>query len=117
MKSDIIGGFPIIEPNCMGCGKPLLVENAWMTDGCPCNSVLGVNNRNETRWRLLMELQQSQANSMAELLREGLVVLAGAVCTPEAGYKNDGGPSQFLSDIKQLRRQRDNLLQQVPLQS
>lgn len=28
---------------CNGCGKPLLPENAWMTDRCPCNSPLGIN--------------------------------------------------------------------------
>ncbi len=28
---------------CRGCGKPLLPENAWMEDGCPCNSPKGIN--------------------------------------------------------------------------
>ena len=56
-----VSGFPVVQSICMGCGKTLLLENAWMTDGCPCNSVLGVNSMNETRWRLLMQLQQSQA--------------------------------------------------------
>jgi len=64
MSTDIIGGFPYAEPNCKGCGKPLMVENAWMTDGCPCNTQLGVNSMNETRWRLLMELQQRQARQV-----------------------------------------------------
>jgi hypothetical protein len=58
MVADIIGGFPYADPNCKGCGKPLTIENAWMTDGCPCNTALGVNSMNETRWRLLMQLQQ-----------------------------------------------------------
>lgn len=74
MSADIIGGFEYAYPNCLGCGKPLTIENAWMTDGCPCNSVLGVNNRNETRWRLLMQLQQQQSTAM-EALREALVSL------------------------------------------
>lgn len=64
---DCIGGFPYSDPNCKGCGKPLSLENAWMTDGCPCNSPLGVNSMNETRWRLLMDLQQKQSR-----LLEGL---------------------------------------------
>lgn len=68
MDADIIGNFPKAEPNCAGCGKPLLIENAWMTDGCPCNTPLGVNNENETRWRLLMQLQQRQSFSRAALL-------------------------------------------------
>lgn len=59
--ADVIGGFPIVQSICLGCGKTLLLENAWMADGCPCNSVLGINSMNETRWRLLMQLQQSQA--------------------------------------------------------
>lgn len=29
--------------NCNGCGAPLKPENAWMEDGCPCNSPRGVN--------------------------------------------------------------------------
>lgn len=61
---DIIGGFPITQPNCLGCGEPLKPDNAWMTDGCPCNSKLGCNSMNETRWRLLMELQQRQAREL-----------------------------------------------------
>lgn len=67
---DTIGGFPIARPYCLGCGEPLLVENAWMTDGCQCNSKLGVNNQNETRWRLLMTLQQRQSREN-ESLRKG----------------------------------------------
>lgn len=62
--TDTIGGFPCAERNCKGCGKPLTVENAWVTDGCPCNSALGINSMNETRWRLLMELQQRQAHEL-----------------------------------------------------
>lgn len=66
---DIIGGFPEQSLNCKGCGKSLLIENAWMTDGCPCNSRLGINSMNETRWRLLMQLQQQQSREI-ERLRE-----------------------------------------------
>ena len=68
MKTDTIGGFPVVSDTCAGCGKPLLLENAWMTDGCPCNTSLGVNSLNETRWRLLMELQQQQSREL-EMLR------------------------------------------------
>jgi hypothetical protein len=55
MDADIIGGFPYSDPNCKGCGKPLDIEHAGLTDGCPCNTPLGVNNMNETRWRLLLQ--------------------------------------------------------------
>jgi hypothetical protein len=75
---DIIGGFPIDNPNCLGCGKPLLIENAWMTDGCPCNTPLGVNSMNETRWRLLMELQQKQAREV-ESLKEKVKLYSEAI--------------------------------------
>lgn len=34
---------PSVAMTCNGCGKPLLPENAWMTDGCPCNSAFGCN--------------------------------------------------------------------------
>lgn len=33
----------ISATRCRGCGKALLTESAWMYDGCPCNSVLGIN--------------------------------------------------------------------------
>lgn len=64
LTTDTIGGFPIVSPDCLGCGKPLLLENAWSTDGCLCNSPLGVNSMNETRWRLLMQLQQDQSRAL-----------------------------------------------------
>lgn len=67
MKCDVIGGFDVVDPNCLGCGKPLTIENAWMTDGCPCNTPLGVNSMNETRWRLLMELQQQQSRELEKI--------------------------------------------------
>lgn len=67
MIADTIGGFPYASDNCQGCGKPLLLEKAWMTDGCPCNSRLGVNSMNETRWRLLMKLQQLQSQQLEQL--------------------------------------------------
>lgn len=56
---------------CYGCGRKLEVENAWMCDGCPCNSRLGVNSQNETRWQLLIELQQRQSRQM-EVLRKSI---------------------------------------------
>ena len=59
-----------VERPCCGCGKPLLVENAWMEDGCPCNTPAGVNNLNLYRWRLLHELQQQQARENERLRAE-----------------------------------------------
>jgi hypothetical protein len=78
-ESDIIGGFPVTSDYCAGCGRPLLIENAWMTDGCPCNSRLGVNSLNETRWRRLMELQQRQARIVEQLPRtaDGVPIVPG----------------------------------------
>jgi hypothetical protein len=67
LQADVIGGFPQVSPNCAGCGQPLRIENAWVTDGCPCNTPLGVNNQNETRWRLLMQLQQKQSHEIERL--------------------------------------------------
>lgn len=71
IEADIIGGFQFVDPLCAGCGKELLIDNAWMTDGCPCNHPLGINNQNETRWRLLMALQQRQQHE-AERLKSQL---------------------------------------------
>lgn len=58
-----------VERPCTGCGKPLLLENAWMEDGCPCNTVAGVNNRNLYRWRLLHDLQQKQSHELSQAKR------------------------------------------------
>lgn len=64
---DVIGGFEHAHPHCNGCHNPLTIENAWMTDGCPCNSELGINSMNETRWRLLMQLQQRDSAEVERL--------------------------------------------------
>jgi hypothetical protein len=77
-RADVIGGFPTASDNCLGCGKPLLLDNAWVTDGCPCNTPLGINNDNETRWRLLMQLQQRDSRE-AERLRKVLGEIAKAL--------------------------------------
>ena len=53
------------EQPCAGCGKPLLLENAWMEDGCPCNTPAGVNNLNLYRWKLLHDLQQKDSRDLA----------------------------------------------------
>ena len=82
-RADFIGGFPFADPNCKGCNKPLTLENAWSTDGCPCNSPLGVNNMNETRWRLLMQLQQKQSFQLATA-RKMAAALQGIVSAHEA---------------------------------
>lgn len=74
METDIIGGFPYADPYCKGCGKPLTLEHAWMTDGCPCNHVLGVNSMNETRWRLLMLLQQNTRAMLGEAVSQALTL-------------------------------------------
>jgi hypothetical protein len=43
----------------------------------------------------------------SQFLREALVAIAGAVCTPEKGYEADGGFGLLLGDVRTLRRQRD----------
>jgi len=34
---------PHIPERCKGCGAPLLLENLFVDDGCPCNTPRGVN--------------------------------------------------------------------------
>lgn len=34
---------PNIPERCNACGRPLLLEYLYVDDGCPCNSVRGVN--------------------------------------------------------------------------
>lgn len=33
----------MVPKNCNACGQPLLLENLFVEDGCPCNSPFGVN--------------------------------------------------------------------------
>lgn len=58
---------------CTGCGATLLRENAWMEDGCPCNSFKGCNNGNQhiSEWRseLLQAERDSRAADAAEIER------------------------------------------------
>jgi len=46
------------------------MENAWMSEGCPCNSKPGCNTINGTRWRLLRDLQQQQSDELAAAMAE-----------------------------------------------
>lgn len=32
-----------LDDTCRGCGKPLLMRNLFMDDGCPCNTKRGIN--------------------------------------------------------------------------
>lgn len=94
-ETDTIGGFPEASDNCAACGQPLLIENAWMTDGCRCNSPLGVNSMNETRWRLLMQLQQQQSHELEKLGKFKAYVHrrldeAGIPSDPESPHKAEG---------------------------
>lgn len=41
-------------------------------------------------------------------MRDALVAIAGAVCTPEKGYLEDGGLRLLLRDITELRRMHDH---------
>lgn len=50
---------------CYGCGGELILENAWMADGCPCNSPAGCNATNVGRWRLLERLQQEHQRDLS----------------------------------------------------
>lgn len=34
---------PNIPQKCNGCNSPLLLENLFVDDGCPCNTPRGVN--------------------------------------------------------------------------
>lgn len=55
---------------CFGCGATLIMKNAWMEDGCPCNSKTGCNNENLCRWTLLHRLQQRGSAEIAKLKEE-----------------------------------------------
>lgn len=59
-----------------------------------------------------LKLAKNDAFGMAisNFMRDALVALAGAVCTPEEGYLVDGGLRQLLRDIQELRKQREELL-------
>lgn len=109
-STDIISRFPYGDPNCKGCGKPLSVENAWMTDGCPCNSELGINSMNETRWRLLMQLQQKNSR-LTELYKSAAHESGKLFCwCVENLQKFPPSDVKWQEDVKQ-RLQRAEQLQ------
>lgn len=83
VKTDTIGGFPYAEPDCKGCGKPLLLENSMVTDGCGCNTPLGINSMNETRWRLLMTYTQNLQWAQERLRKENDVLREAMHPRPE----------------------------------
>ncbi len=58
------------EAICNGCGQPMNIENAWMYDGCPCNSGNGCNDANPQRWKLLWQLQQQQSREREDLAKQ-----------------------------------------------
>ena len=105
-KVDVIGGFPYADPNCKGCGNPLVLENSWMTDGCPCNSALGTNSMNETRWRLLMQLQQQQdaVQQQQDQAMQGLQAQNHRLMT-QLGEE--------IAESDELVKQRDDFTQQL----
>lgn len=111
--TDIIGGLPDNRDTCAGCGEPLLIENAWMTDGCPCNTPLGVNSLNERRWRLLMELQQKQAREVESLRKFKAYVHrrldeAGIPEDPDSPHKAEGCRIGGRLDLVLARWPQDN---------
>lgn len=68
---------------CKGCGKPLLPGNAWMTDGCPCNSPLGCNDELAIR-SLLAEIVNDASPSTTGcnmLVSESLIERAKELCS------------------------------------
>ena len=81
-------------PPCNGCGKPLLLENAWMYDGCPCNSPNGINDDNPRRWKLLWALQQKGARRIEELERERDAARAALVDMDIIGRRENKDPSR-----------------------
>ena len=63
---------------CKGCGKLLLPENAWMTDGCPCNSPNGCNDPDP-----LVETKASVHRSAESTLRAQVAELESALAAAQ----------------------------------
>lgn len=52
---------------CRGCGKDLLPDNAWMEDGCPCNSPKGINEVPSEAWKSRMSQVDDSSCSVGGL--------------------------------------------------
>lgn len=67
--------YSIYSPLCGGCGVALQPANAWMQDGCPCNTPRGVNDGNQliSHWRLLLQQTASHNLAVAQEANERLV--------------------------------------------
>lgn len=72
---------------------------------------LAESNREEAMRKELEEAKKKTnrmlCRTIDEFMVDALVAIAGAVCTPEKGYLEDGGLRQLLADIKTLRKQHD----------
>jgi hypothetical protein len=66
-EGKVLSSEMYVSPDCAGCKRPLTIDNAWMTDGCPCNHPAGINDANLTRWHLLHDLQQRQSHELSAL--------------------------------------------------
>lgn len=90
-----IGGLHIgleIEPHrVIKASDVELVARALVDSAAAC----------EERVRLLNQ-------AIDGFMRDALVAIAGAVCTPEKGYLEDGGLRLLLRDITELRRMHDH---------
>jgi hypothetical protein len=68
--SQAVGG----DTACKGCGEPLKADNAWMTDGCPCNSPLGINSEDGDLQTIReRDAAESAADEMASLILGELI--------------------------------------------
>lgn len=69
---------------CKGCGQPLKAENAWMEDGCPCNSPKGCNQpAGELReWWVLDFLDERNFDHAYRTPKQGFIPVR-EVPTPE----------------------------------
>lgn len=65
-----------------------------------------MSNSENRRQERIRDTEQRIAE-LGQFMKDVLVAIAGAVCTPEKGYEADGGLQLLLHDIKALRKQHD----------
>ena len=91
---------------CQGCNTPLDPVNAWMADGCPCNSPAGVNAGVLEDWRWFITQQNEQIKQAMATLAAAERDVSGFT---KRAYANQNKIAELEAEVVRLR----NLLQRA----
>ena len=85
---------------CQGCNTPLDPVNAWMADGCPCNSPAGVNAGVLEDWRWFITQQNEQIKQAMATLAAAERDVSGFT---KRAYANQNKIAELQAEVDRLR--------------